>query len=410
MREYYPLIVVGALIGVFTSLIIIAFCLKKDKKASFGFERKMKDTELIRRLFYYVKPYIWQFVLACAIMLFTIAFAIVSPMIVANIESIVKQDAFEFSEVIKQIIIYVSILVVSLVSVYLNSVILQKTGQKVISNIREDLFKHIQSLSHEQLNSMPVGKLVTRVTNDTASLAVLFTSIINNILKYSLLVIGVLVAMFSINYELALVVLCFAPFIVLFTLIFRKFSRSAYRKVKDGTTDINTFLSENLSGMKIIQIFNREKKKLEEFKDKNEKLAKARRDQIFVFSIFRPSVYMLYISSIICLFFFGARGALDGTTVFGQAITSETIVAFYMYITKFFDPIQTIAEQFNAMQASFASAEKIFTIFDIKPDVVDEEGAIELDNIKGDIEFKDVWFYYVENEWVLKGVSFKVNA
>ena len=183
----------------------------------------------------------------------------------------------------------------------------------------------------------------------------------------------------------------------------------SYRKIKDGTTSVNTFLSENLSGIKIIQIFNREERKKEEFKKKNSALAKARISEIFVFGIFRPTVYMLYACALLCLFYLGAKGYLDNTEFLGQKMTAPVIVAFYMYISKFFNPIQNLAEQFNFLQSAFASAEKIFTIMDIDPEVKDEPDAISLDEVKGEIEFKDVWFSYVENEWVLKGVSFKVN-
>jgi len=216
--------------------------------------------------------------------------------------------------------------------------------------------------------------------------------------------------MLLLNYQLTLMVLCFVPFIVLFTVIFRKFSRKAYRRVKDGTTDINTFLSENLSGMKIIQIFNREQRKKEEFDRKNEELGNAKRKQIFVFGIFRPVVYMLYISSVMCLLYLGGRGYIKDTVFLGQTIDSGIVVTFYMYISKFFNPIQNLAEQFNWLQSAFASAEKIFTIFDIKPEVTDAEDAIELESVEGKIEFRNVWFCYVENEWVLKDVSFTVNA
>jgi ATP-binding cassette subfamily B protein len=205
-------------------------------------------------------------------------------------------------------------------------------------------------------------------------------------------------------------ILCFVPFVVIFTVIFRKFSRRAHRKVKDGTTDINIFLSENLSGMKIIQIFNREERKQQTFEEKNITLRRAKLGQMFVFGIFRPMVYMLYISSVLCLFYLGARGYIDNWSFLGQVVTSGVIVSFYSYINKFFNPIQNLAEQFNRLQAAFASAEKIFTIFDIVPEVVDEPDAIELDHVEGNIEFKNVWFSYLPDEWVLRDVSFKVNA
>ncbi|MBO7161404.1 MAG: ABC transporter ATP-binding protein, partial [Clostridia bacterium] len=212
------------------------------------------------------------------------------------------------------------------------------------------------------------------------------------------------------NYQLTLMVLCFVPFVVLFTWIFRKFSRKAYRAVKDGTTDINTYLSENLSGIKITQIFNKEDKKNRDFLEKSGKLRKAKQKQIFVFGVFRPMVYMLYISSVLCLLYLGGRGYIKETVFMGQMVTANILVTFYMYISKFFNPIQTLAEQFNMLQSAFASAEKIFTVFDMVPEVVDEPDAMELENIRGDIEFRNVWFSYVPDEWVLKDVSFKVDA
>ena len=162
--------------------------------------------------------------------------------------------------------------------------------------------------------------------------------------------------------------------------------------------------------MKIIQIFNREARKQQTFEEKNTTLRKAKLGQMFVFGIFRPMVYMLYISSVLCLFYLGARGYIDNWSFLGQVVTSGVIVSFYSYINKFFNPIQNLAEQFNRLQATFASAEKIFTIFDIVPEVVDEPDAIELDHVEGNIEFKNVWFSYLPDEWVLRDVSFKVNA
>ena len=411
MKEYLPLLIVGAIIGTFAAALILAYALVKDKKESMGFDRNMKDGELMQRLLRYAKPYWANFVLVGVVMLLSISYNIISPVLISNIESIIQaEEGFEFNDVIWRVIVYAGILVVSLVGTYVQSIVLQKTGQKIISKLREDAFTHIESLSHAQLSKIPVGKLVTRVTNDTNAISMMFTGMLVNLIKNVFVILGVLVAMLFINYMLTLMVLCFVPFIVLFTVIFRKFSRKAYRQVKNGTTDINTYLSEHLSGMKIIQIFNREARKMDEFNAKNEKLYAAQRGQIFVFGIFRPIVYMLYISSVLCLFFLGAKGALDGKEILGQVVDGATIVAFYMFISRFFNPIQSLAEQFHRLQSAFASAEKIFTIMDIQPDVVDEEDAIELENVRGEIEFKNVWFAYNEGEWILKDVSFHVNA
>ena len=244
MREYYPLLLTGAIIGFLSIVFIVAFLSIKDKKTAIGFDRKMKDKELIGRLLAYAKPYWKSFLFVSVLMLFTVSYDIVSPYIISNIEELVQQSDFALSDLFLKVALYASILIVSLACSYFQAIILQKTGQKIVSELREDLFSHIESLSHAQLNAIPVGTLVTRVTNDTNALSMLFTSTIVNLAKNVFVIIGVVVAMLLLNYELALMVLCFAPFIVLFTVIFRKFSRMSYRKIKDGTTSVNTFLSD----------------------------------------------------------------------------------------------------------------------------------------------------------------------
>ncbi len=408
MHEYYPLLLVGGIIGAVAIVLIIAYASIKDKKQAIGFDRHMKDSEIIRRLLAYAKPYIGSFILVGFIMLAGIAYDIVSPYIVGQVTKLLDTD-FALSRLFTLVGIYAGILVVSMVCTYAQAIILQRVGQKIISNMREDLFTHIESLSHEQMNSIPVGKLVTRVTNDTNAISLMFTSLLVNLIKNVFIVFGVLAAMLALNIELTLMVLCFVPFILLFTVIFRKFARRAYRRVKDRTTDINTYLSENLSGIKITQIFNREEKKQNDFAEKSRGLGKAKREQILVFGIFRPLVYMLYISTVLCLFYLGGKGYLDNASFLGQTIEAATIVSFYMYINKFFNPIQNLAEQFNWLQSAFASAEKVFSIMDIEPALTDAPDAIELENVRGEIEFRDVWFSYIPDEWVLKGVSFHVN-
>ena len=408
MANVNPLLLVGAVIGVVTALLVFAYAAVKDKKGSMGFERNMADGEIVRRLVQYAKPYGGKFIIVGFLVLFSISYDIASPLIVGYIEELVVGD-FTLNHLFASVAVYAGVLVFSMLSTYFQAVILQKVGQRIISDLREDLFTHIESLAHEQLNEIPVGKLVTRVTNDTNAISMMFTNLLVNLTKNAFVILGILVAMLCLNYELTLMVLCFVPFIVIFTVIFRKFSRRAYRKVKDATTDINTYLSENLSGIKVTQIFGREDEKMTEFRQKSQTLARATQEQIFVFGVFRPLVYMLYISSILCLFYLGGMGHLTGAMFLGQSISSGTIVTFYMYISKFFTPIQNLAEQFNWLQSAFASSEKVFSIMDIEPKMQDAPDAIELEDIKGEIEFKDVWFSYIPGEWVLQGVSFHVN-
>ena len=408
MKTVNPLLLVGAVIGVVTALLIFAYASVKDKKESMGFERNMSDGEIVRRLVQYAKPYGGKFALVGVLVLCSISYDIAAPLIVGGIEEMVVGE-FALNTLFAAVAVYAGVLLFSMGSTYLQAVILQKVGQRIISDLREDLFTHIESLSHEQLNEIPVGKLVTRVTNDTNAISMMFTNLLVNLTKNAFVILGILAAMLCLNYQLTLMVLCFVPFIVIFTVIFRKFSRRAYRKVKDATTDINTYLSENLSGIKVTQIFGREDEKMAQFRAKSQKLARANQEQIFVFGVFRPLVYMLYISSILCLFYLGGMGHLTGASFLGQTISSGTIVTFYMYISKFFTPIQNLAEQFNWLQSAFASAEKVFSIMDIRPKMVDAPDAMELDEVKGEIEFRDVWFSYIPGEWVLQGVSFHVQ-
>ena len=408
MREILPILILGAIIGTFTVVFLVVFALEKNKKESMGFDRNMADSEIIRRLLAYARPYLPRFVLIFFIMLFSIVYDLVSPLLVGHIIETV-QGAFELKYLMTMVACYAGILIVSLVCTYAQAMILQRIGQKILSKIREDVFTHIEALSHEQLNNIPVGKLVTRTTNDPNAISYLFTNILVTLVKNIMVVFGVLGAMLMLNYALTLMVLCFVPFIVLFTVIFRKFSRKVHRKVSDATTDVNTYLSENLSGIKITQIFNQEDRKMEDFLVRSQAMAGAKRARLFVFGIFRPMVYMLNVSCVMCLLYLGARGYIQDAHWFGQVIDSGVIVSFYMYISKFFNPIQTLAEQFDMLQRSFASAEKIFTILDMVPEVVDEPDAIELEEIRGEIEFQDVWFAYKPGEWVLKGVSFHVE-
>ena len=409
MREYLPVLIVGAIIGTFAIVFLLAYiALQKNKETFDDNERSMADGELVRRLLIYAKPYWKNFVIVFFVMIFSTVYEILSPLLIGHIQDTIK-DPFELDYLFTLVAIYASILVVSLICTYLQAMILQKTGQKILSQIRLDVFTHIEKLSHEQLNNIPVGKLVTRVTNDPNRISFMFTNIIVTLAKNSMVIVGVLAAMLMLNYMLTLMILCFVPFVVFFTVVFRKFSRRVHRAVSNSTTGLNTYLSENLSGIKITQIFNQEEQKFQDFKEKSAALTKAKMNRLYVFGIFRPMVYMLFVSSQMCLFYFGAKGYLEGISFMGQSITSATLVSFYMYISRFFNPIQTLAEQFDMLQQSFAAAEKIFSILDMVPQVVDEEDAIEMDEIKGEIEFKDVWFAYKPGEWVLKGVSFHVE-
>ena len=267
-----PLYIIGAVLGTLATSFIVAFALIKDKKQAIGFDRNMKDIDILKRLLKYAKPYWKQFAFVILLVAFTIAADIALPLILGDVADELGEVGFD----------YFAVLVISLACTYLMAVVLQKTGQRIISNMRQQLFVHIENLSHAQLNAIPVGKLVTRVCNDTNSVSMMFTGILVNLVKNIFLTAGFIIAMFSVNAKLTLIVLCFVPFIVLFTIIFRKFSRKAYRNVKNNMTDINTYLSENLSGIKVTQSFNQEATKNNQFLRKNRTLGKALNQEIFV--------------------------------------------------------------------------------------------------------------------------------
>ena len=318
MHEYLPVLIVGAIIGSFALVFILAYiALQRSKEHFDDHERHMPDKEIITRLLRYAKPYWKNFVLVFFVMVFSIVYDLLSPLLVGHIQDTIK-DPFELNYLFTLVGVYAGILVVSLICTYLQAMILQKTGQKILSQIRLDVFTHIEKLSHEQLNNIPVGKLVTRVTNDPNSISFLFTNIIVTLAKNCMVVVGVLGAMLMLNYALTLMILCFVPFVVLFTIIFRKFSRRVHRQVSNATTDLNTYLSENLSGMKITQIFNREEQKYQDFTRRSASLKKAKFNRMYVFGIFRPMVYMLFVSSQMCLFYFGAKGHIQDASFLGQ--------------------------------------------------------------------------------------------
>ena len=213
MADYLPILIVGAIIGVFTVIFLVIYGLEKNKKETMGFERHMKDGHIVKRLLSYAKPYIKQFVLVFFIMLFSIVYDLVSPLIIGELIETVQED-FELRYLFTMVAVYAGILIVSLICTYLQAMILQKIGQKILSAMRLDVFSHIEKLSHEQLNNIPVGKLVTRVSNDPNAISYMFTNILVTLVKNVMVVFGVLGAMLMLNYVLTLMVLCFVPFIV----------------------------------------------------------------------------------------------------------------------------------------------------------------------------------------------------
>ena len=269
--------------------------------------------------------------------------------------------------------------------------------------LRHDVFSHIESLSIAQINETPVGKFVTRVTSDMNMINELYTNVIVNLIRYILTLIFVVVMMIIISPVLTLYLSIIAPILIVVSFIFNKISRKQYRKVRGSVSNVNAFLSENISGMKITQIFNQENKKMREFKERNDELRRNSVKEVLIFGVFRPFIYVLYVACQIIVLYNGFN------LIKVNKISVSSYVTFYRYITNFFNPIQQLAEQFNQMQSAFASAERVFEILDTKIRVVDSDDAIEIEDFKGKIEFDHVWFAYNDDNWILQDVSFTVN-
>lgn len=300
-------------------------------------------------------------------------------------------------------ILFIVILIIGLVVSYFQKIILHYTGQKIIYNIRNEVFAHLQGLSVKFFNNNPVGKLVTRVTNDTETLNEMYTNVIVNSVKSMLMLVGITVMMFVLDWRLTLAIFIVIPLIIIASMLFRHFSRKCYREVRTKVAAINTFLSEHISGMRIVQIFSQEEQKMKAFDKANNDLKKSYLKQLIVFGIYRPTMYLLYVVGLSIVLGYGGYMVIKGQMSIGK------LIIFIQYISSFFDPIQQLAEQFNILQSAMASAEKIFTLLDEDSKIENRDNPLALEQVKGEIEFRNVWFAYNDEEWVLKDVSFKVK-
>ncbi len=363
----------------------------------------MKDGDIYKRLLHYAKPFKKEFMIIFGLILATVFAIVLEPVFIGRVLDLIKEDDIESNSLLNIVLILSGILVVTKVIDYLITIRLQKLGQSIIYNIRDEIFTHLEHHDIAYLNSTPTGAFVTRVTNDTNTLNEAYTSVVANVVRSLILFVAIITVMLVINAQLTFYVILTLPVIIVLTFFFRIASRKAYRKVRANISKVNAFLAEHLSGMKIIQIFNQEQRKAAEFDKRNKKLKYSYYRQILTFGIFRPTMYFVYIIATIIVFYFGGISVIEG------AFTSGMLLTFYIFTGRLFEPINQLAESYNVIQSAFASSERIFGILDTHPQVLDDENSIELDNIRGEIEFKNVWFKYVEDVWVLKGVSFHVN-
>lgn len=354
------------------------------------------------RLIAYMKPYAHWVIFALLLVLGLTSFDLYRPMLVGDAIDTFGANG-DYDVIIATAIKYAVVLALSFVFNIAQTWILQKTGQNIILQIRKDLYRHIQSLGSRYFDITPVGKLVTRVTNDVEALNEMYSGILVQLFRNIVKIVGLAGVMLVLDVRLAAISFVLMPLVIGLTVLCQKIARNIYRLYRTRLTDINTFLSEHLSGMKIIQIFGRQERKFEEFHDKNTKLYKAFYREMLMYAVFRPLIYILSILSLMIVLWFGSRN------VFDEIISVGTLYIFSNYIRSFFDPIQELAEQFSTLQSSIASAEKIFTVMDEEEFIPEIENPKQPDKITGKIEFDHVWFAYDGENYVLKDVSFVIN-
>ena len=365
-------------------------------------KKEMNKKSSTMRLIAYMKPYAHWVIFALLLVLGLTAFDLYRPMLVGDAIDTFGANG-DYDVIIATAIKYAVVLALSFAFNVAQTWILQKTGQNIILQMRKDLYRHIQSLGSRYFDITPVGKLVTRVTNDVEALNEMYSGILVQLFRNIVKIVGLAGVMLVLDVRLAAISFVLMPLVIGLTVLCQKIARNIYRLYRTRLTDINTFLSEHLSGMKIIQIFGRQERKFEEFHDKNTKLYKAFYREMLMYAVFRPLIYILSILSLMIVLWFGSRN------VFDEIISVGTLYIFSNYIRSFFDPIQELAEQFSTLQSSIASAEKIFTVMDETEFILEAANPKEPDKIIGKIEFDHVWFAYDGENYVLKDVSFVIN-
>ncbi|MBO4358782.1 MAG: ABC transporter ATP-binding protein [Erysipelotrichaceae bacterium] len=365
--------------------------LKGDKKLPLGV--------IIKRTLKYVSEEKASFIAALFLIALNVFLDAVSPLFTSRVTDEIVVPNINIRLVIDLVLLSFGITLINQIFLYIESMILQKCGQRIIYRLRNEIFEHIENMSLNQFNEMPVGSLVTRVTSYTASMSDLFTSVLVRILRDFATLVGVYVIMIYISPSLSLAMTGVIIVVFIISFFFSKTVKEIFRKERACISDINTFLSENLAGMKLTQVFNQEKTKDEQFSEKNEELRKQRFNVLKAFTFYRPTISFIYTCSIAICFVLGVK----------YGLTAGEIVAFYLYLSKFFNPVQNLADQLNSLQKAFTASERVFNLLDVKPDVLDKEDALEIDRFEGKIEFRHVWFAYTDDNWILKDVSFTID-
>lgn len=370
-----------------------------DSKEKLKGDKKIPTGELLRRTLAYMKPEWFRFTVSLILIFVNVALDVILPLFTEKIVNTLSSDNIVLSVIISSAVLFFIVSVVNNVFIYFESMILQKAGQNIILNLRMDVFTHIEGMSQNQFSEMPVGSLVTRVTSYTQSMSDLFTNTIVRVIKNLMTVVAVYVVMFVKNWKLSLILLVPLTIIFFSSLIFSKAVGKRFREERKNVSDLNAFLNENLSGMNIIQLFNRQKRKLKEFDEKNDELRRSHFRVVLLFGIYRPFITLIYIASTAAIFWFGV--------MFG--LTPGGIVVFHEFLGRFFNPVQELTDQLNAIQKALSASERLFNLLDVKPEVRDLPDATDLGKVEGRIEFKNVWFAYQDEDWILRDVSFVIE-
>jgi len=369
---------------------------------------KAYDARLMKRLIKYLKPYRWYVVFGIFLSIIISAMEAVRPWFTkyAVDVNIANKDKHGL---LVTALAFLGLLIIRGFIQYLNAYLTQWIGQKTIFDLRMQIFTHLQNLSIKFFDNNPIGRLITRVTNDVEVLNEMFSSGIVMLFSDVFTIIGILYFMFAMNWELALISLSVLPLLFYGTFLFRKKAREAYRDVRLQIARINTFMQEHITGMIVDQIYNREKKSYDKFTEINAAHRDANIKSIFYYALFYPGVDLISAVAIGLIIWYAGIGALKGSISIG------TMMAFFQFNEMFWRPIRDLSEKYNIMQTAMASSERVFKLLDDKTIIKNPTSPISIEKIQGKIEFRNVWFKYnnedsmSQEDWVLKNVSFQIN-
>jgi ATP-binding cassette subfamily B protein len=363
---------------------------------------KAYDARLMRRLLKYLRPYRMKVFVSVALLLVVTVLQLSGPVLVqiAIDEYIAVGDN---EGLFRLALLYLGVLITGFLLGYLQFYTMQVIGQSVMYDIRMQVFRHLQKLHLAFFDKNPVGRLVTRVTNDVNVLNELFSSGVVAVFGDILALAGIIIAMFYYNWQLALITLAVMPFLVMATIIFRKKVRVVYRQVRTRLARINAFLQEHITGMSVVQLFNQEKRIFFKFDEINAKLRRSHFRSVYLYAVFFPAVVVIETVALVLLVYYG------GLRVNLDILTLGELVAFIQLVERFFRPLRDLSEKYNILQSSMASSERIFKLIDETPLIEAPERPREIGEFKGGIEFESVSFAYNEPEYILHDVSFTIE-